>query len=899
MRQNSTILSSFAPRKNALSLSERLLNTNTNAPASSFFARLVNHSLVRRACIFLVLGFVSPNSNITFGQTSDVAEATTGEDNREVIDVALEFKEQTWFTDVLATAVVRFPESVEQPDGLPTGDEDVSFADVELIGSSIPNDQATMAVIRFQPRHAGVAAFPSLSFQSDTKIYRTRAAQFLVSVVNQSDEMRFELKPRKTSVYVGQPLRIDVIWSSDQPANRFRALQCAPQLFYRDDVEVVIPRCLAPEKQQMGLPFGGRRIVARRETPKGDDDSFGTVSFPIFIRFKEPGKVEIPSSRLECALLKGRPSALAPYAAYYNNGLFEPLSALKAYDRVFVESKATSMDVRALPTEGQSELFSGLFQPSKVRVSVSTDTLVVGQVLNVDLRVHSRTPHGMLELKPLNLQRSLRGRFHVSEEFSRTWYPDGTGFRARLRPLSTDITALPSLRIPVFDSSTGKYEDIQTASIPLKVTPEGGRNYFEVGSLTPDQQLTVQAAGIWHNSQPGTMNQLLNVTASVLAEYWLLWILAGTLLFALLLPWVRERRRRAENPVYERQALAYRELCKHPEGTPEKWEAFLQFVAAGFSMPAGAWTPGDAVQRLRALDLPQKDIELITDTHAGFDERDFSSRHPTPNVPKLNGVAGRLLKKFRDVSLLLLALLFLFPATTMASQWEEAQALFDRALESTPGLPETEALYEQSALKFEAAANKGNRQGSAWYNAGNAWFKSGELGRAIACYRQARIFRPFDREVNENLKAARALNIDAVEQDGMLPIRSWPARWIYAALVLVWFLLMFVLLLHVRYRKSSTLVGSGVCASVVFTLGVIALIVNSYSDSAGVVIVGEIYGRKGPAYSYEAAFNEPLHDGLEFYVNDRRSEWLQIELADGRVCWIPQDQTRLIANRRF
>ncbi len=853
------------------------------------------HGLLSVVVLAVVLTFLSVG--VVHAQSGSAAE----EDAREVVELPLEFKEQTWFTDVLATAVIRFPESVKQPEDLPTGDRNVSFAAVEVIESATKkaknNGDGAQAVVRFQPRNTGVAVFPTLEFESETKIYRTRSRQFLVSVPQPTEEMQFEFTPRRTSVYVGQPLRIDVAWSSDLPANRFRALQCAPKLFYSDDVDVVIPRCTAPEEQQVGLPIGGRRIVARREKPADDEDAFGAVSFPVFLRFHEPGKVEIPATRLECALLKGRTSAFAPYAAYYNNGLFEPLSALKAYERVFVESKATSIEVLALPVEGRSELFSNLFQPSQIDVAISTDELMVGQVLNLDLRVQSDAPHGMLELQPLNLQRSLRGRFHVSEEFSRTWYADGTGFRARLRPLSTDIVALPSLRIPIFDSISGKYQDFQTASIPLKVNPQDGRNYFDVRSLNPDQQLTEHPAGIWHNSHPGTMNHLLNIIISVLAEYWWLWILACSSLFALLLPWVRERRRRAVKPVYRRQALAYRELLKCSEGTPEKWEAFLQFIAAGFSMPAGAWTSGDAVKRLRELDLPHEDIQLIADTHAGFDERDFSSQHPTPSVPKLNDIAGRLLKCFRDASLLLLATSFLFPAATMASEWDEAQSLFSRALESTPGLPETEALYEQSALKYEVAATNENRLGAAWYNAGNAWFKSGALGRAIACYRQARIFRPFDRDISANLTAARALNVDGLDHNEALAISSWPVRWLLAALVLVWFLLMAALLLHARYRTSVTFTGCIVGATIVVALGVSTLIAQSHSGSAGVVSVGEVYGRKGPAYTYDTAFNEPLHDGLEFQVNDRRSQWLQIELADGRLCWIPQDQTRLVFNR--
>ena len=877
-----------------------------NSTVSLFSVRhgkLANTSWRVGACFFLVCALALFDSIIAYGDSNGIAEVAadaTGEDQhqdqREVVEVTLEFKEQTWFTDLLGTVVVRFPESVRLPDGLPTTEDDIAFADVDIIGQANANAQATVAVIRFRPRRVGLASFPPLEFHSETKIYRTRGAEFLVGDVKQSQEMRFELAPNKTSVYVGQPVRVDVTWSSGLPANRFRALQCAPKLFYQDDVDVVIPRCIAPEKLQIGLPFGGRRIVARRDIPDKNGDAFGTVTFPIFVRFNRPGKFKVSAARLECALVKGRPSALAPYAAYYNNGLFEPLSALKAYERVFVESEETSIDVQALPTEGRSELFSNLFQPSKIRVSASADALTVGQVLDVDLRVHSTTPHGMLELAPLNLQRSLRGRFHVSQEFGRTWYPDGTGFRARLRPLSTDITAVPSLRIPVFNSNTGKFEDFQTAPIPITVHAENGRKYFDVGLLTPNRQLTDQPTGIWHNLHPGTMNQILNNTTFVLAEFWLLWILASALITALLLPGILERRRRCVNPVYRRQALAYRKLCSCAEGTTEKWEAFLQFVAAGFSMPSEAWTPGDAVKRLRELNLPQKDIELITTTHAEFDKRDFAAGHVTPVIPKLDGVAGRLLKRFRDVALVLMAVLFLYPVTAMAAEWDEAQSLFDRALKSSPGLPETDALYEQSALKFEAAARGECHPGAAWYNAGNAWFKSGGLGRAIACYRQARIFRPFDPTVNENLKSARALNVDSVDQTGGLPISLWPARWIYSALVLVWFFLMMFVLLHVRYRKTLTMVGGGICGSMVIALGAIALIVHNHNGTDGVVIVGEVYGRKGPAYTYETAFNEPLHDGLEFHVNDRRSQWLQIELADGRLCWIPQEQARLVFN---
>jgi hypothetical protein len=711
--------------------------------------------------------------------------------------------------------------------------------------------------------------------------------------------MRFELRPTKTAVYVGQPLRVNVTWSSQQPTNRFRSLQCFPAVFNNDDVEIVIPRCTVPEKQQMGTPFGGRRVIARRLPPADDDTLFGTVSFSLFLRFRQPGKVEVPETRLECALLKGKGNAFAPYAAYFNNGLFEPFSSLTAYERVFAESEPFSIDVLPLPSQDRSECFSGLFAPCEIDVSISADELSVGQFLEVDLRVHSDAPHGMLDLQPLDLQRSLRGRFRVSREFGRTWYPDGTGFRARVRPLTTDISAFPSLRIPLFDPNLGTYRVLQTSSVPLKVGPHDGRDFFDVRTLVAEQTLTDQPEGIWHNTRPGTISQILNDATGLLAEHCLLWILVGATVFSLLLPWVRERRRRATDPVYRRQALAYRELLRHPEGTKQKWEAFLQFVATGFSMPSGAWTSGDAQRRLRSLDISEQDIALIVQTHAAADKFDFSSQKPSPSVPELNALARRLFTKFRNVSVMFLMVLVACPGTVMASEWREAESLFEQALNSTPGLPKTESLYVQAALKFEIAAEQNSRRGASWYNAGNAWFKAGELGRAIACYRQAQIYRPFDHEIRENLKAARALTVDVLNEPRTASVRSWPVRWICAFLVPASFLLGALLLVHIRYRTSATLAGCIASAAIVVAAGMAGLYAGSHSGSEGVVIIGEIYGRKGPAYTYNTAFHEPLHDGLEFHTKLRRSGWLQIELADGRQCWIPSDQTRLIFNRRL
>jgi hypothetical protein len=202
-------------------------------------------------------------------------------------------------------------------------------------------------------------------------------------------------------------------------------------------------------------------------------------------------------------------------------------------------------------------------------------------------------------------------------------------------------------------------------------------------------------------------------------------------------------------------------------------------------------------------------------------------------------------------------------------------------------------LYAESALKFQAAAEAGERPGTAWYNAGNAWFQTGALGRSIAAYRQARIYRPFDVELADNLSAARALALSDVPDESAAWLQ-WPTVWLKALLLCLILLLGVCVLVTVRYRGRAAGIASLLALLLCCLTSGLWFMSAQLSGQHGVVITESILARKGPSYAYAAAFHEPLHDGLEFTVQETREDWARIELADGRACWLPLSQVQLI-----
>lgn len=822
-------------------------------------------------------------------------DATVEVVDLETVVVSVEMINQSWFTDRTGQAVIHFDSLVETPESLPSGGRGLSFIDVEV--RETPNSESgeAVAIVRFILRDTGIITFPALEFSSETKCYRTNPQQIMVGAAVLSKAMSVALNPAKRQVYVGEPLRVDLTWECDLDASRLQALNYYPPFFNDPTVEVVVPRSTEPEGQQVGLPIGGRRVIGKRIFREGQPKALGTVTLPLYLRLTKPGVYTLPATRLECAYLQQSNRNFGQYAAHFNNSLFAPEESDAVYQRLFVETAPIEIEVLALPEEGRLPNFSGLFAPVRIEVAVTPKTLKIGELIQVELKVFADAPHGMIELPLLSRQRGLRGRFLVDENMSRVWRSDGTTFGGRLRVLSTAVAAFPALHIQTFDPATRSYSMLMTEPVALTVAPQDGQEFIDLKSYKGAAvTLTEQSGGIWHNREANRMNDLINNSIVCLGSWFWLWFLLVLGGFLLLLPVVRERRCRALDVQYRARAESYAAFQKLAESDPAKWPAFLQFLAVSFDSEDKAWTVRDSEQALEAIGVSTDDIALIVELHRASDAHDYSVQHPPAQLSALNAVGKRILSLVSKAGLLLLLLgVSSMPQQIKASDWFEADQLFDQALSTQAGSDHAAALYAESALKFQAAAEAGQRPEAAWYNAGNAWFQTGALGRSIAAYRQARIYRPFDAELVDNLRAARALALSDVPDESAAWLQ-WPTVWLKAVLLCLILLLGVCVLVTVRYRGRAAGIASLLVLLLCCLTSGLWFMSAQLSGQHGVIITESILARKGPSYAYAAAFHEPLHDGLEFTVQETREGWARIELADGRACWLPLSQVQLI-----
>jgi len=242
----------------------------------------------------------------------------------------------------------------------------------------------------------------------------------------------------------------------------------------------------------------------------------------------------------------------------------------------------------------------------------------------------------------------------------------------------------------------------------------------------------------------------------------------------------------------------------------------------------------------------------------------------------------------------------------MMDLFSEAKKSFRRATDVAATNPEqAKDLYRKAALRLERIAQEGKIQnGKLYYNIGNAYFRIGDIGRAILHYRRAQQLIPNDVNLQQNLNYARSKRIDQIEEQQQKKILKTLLFWHYdfsaktRLLVFTICVTVFCLVASLRlfWKKSGFLWFMGI--SVVLALLLLgSLVFQAQSQSGntdGVILADEVIARKGNSETYQPSFETPLHAGTEFELIEKREDWYQINLPDGRKCWLPQYSVGLI-----
>jgi tetratricopeptide (TPR) repeat protein len=209
-----------------------------------------------------------------------------------------------------------------------------------------------------------------------------------------------------------------------------------------------------------------------------------------------------------------------------------------------------------------------------------------------------------------------------------------------------------------------------------------------------------------------------------------------------------------------------------------------------------------------------------------------------------------------------------------------------------------EGKFSEAANAYEKILETGAQSPALWFNDANAEFKAGNLGKAVAAYRQAALLSPHDPEIRANLQFVRnQVQGSTVRESrwqgwlGQLTLNEWTLLTAGA------FWLTFLLLAARQIRpalgaklKSAT----SLFALLTFLFGAaLALqVAEHFSKQTAVVVLPEVTARSGPFDEAQSAFT--TRDGAELSVLDRHGGWVQVSDGAGKIGWLAVKQIEIL-----
>ncbi len=243
--------------------------------------------------------------------------------------------------------------------------------------------------------------------------------------------------------------------------------------------------------------------------------------------------------------------------------------------------------------------------------------------------------------------------------------------------------------------------------------------------------------------------------------------------------------------------------------------------------------------------------------------------------------------------------------TRRVEVFSQAQRAYERGVQLTSEDPnQAERFLREAANGFQALVDDGVVNGRLYYNLGNAYLRRKEIGPAILYYRKAERLRPDDARLAEGLRVGRSLRRNDIPVTGQTALLHALLFWHYrtslagratvgiVAYVLFWLAAIGATFVP-RYAWRFVLLALAVVWVALGISVAAGAYANAY-DREGVIVADDVVVQKDPGIGSSPAFEEKLHQGVEFELLGRNDGWMHVILPNGKSGWIPGDAAELI-----
>jgi hypothetical protein len=305
----------------------------------------------------------------------------------------------------------------------------------------------TIEVIAPDP---GAFRIPAFSVSVDERTLTTEPVSIRIVEAPESQRLDMQVEVSTEQAFVGEPVLVTLRITSAYP-------------LLKDNLEIITP---APRGAHtvVEAPATGGRVLGNFSMMGGEasmvvaETNIGGRRTQVYtarqyVIPEEPGTLEIPTFRVLGDLVLRR-----------SRSVFE-----RPRTRAVSSASAPmSINVRAVPTEGQPPGFTGLVGRVGVAMTASPERVNVGDPIELKVTVRTDIPRRLRALD-LGAIDAFRDRFRISDEPEIRYGDNVAQFQWTIRPLDDGVEQIPALELPYFDTDLGRFGMARAPAVPLDV----------------------------------------------------------------------------------------------------------------------------------------------------------------------------------------------------------------------------------------------------------------------------------------------------------------------------------------------------------------------------------------------------------------------------------------------
>ena len=232
---------------------------------------------------------------------------------------------------------------------------------------------------------------------------------------------------------------------------------------------------------------------------------------------------------------------------------------------------------------------------------------------------------------------------------------------------------------------------------------------------------------------------------------------------------------------------------------------------------------------------------------------------------------------------------------------QDPQSLFQQANQAY-----RQQEFEKAAVLYQQILSQGYESRDVYYNLGNCYYRLNQVGQSVLYYEKALKLDPHDVDVRYNLELVNLKVIDRIEIPPRLflfefwdNLKNFYSLAQLTRLVVILFamtILLVILWLFVKqYRLKRWLMSLAAILVFLTIFWSYLLFIQSHTfteQRQAVVLVSSVTVRSAPDDSSTDVFI--LHEGVKVHLDELRSEWVKISLADGKSGWLRAESLAIV-----